>query len=270
MSEIVLKVVFRMNPMGINHHFYFLFLMGCLSGLIGCQPDPIRKDNTLVGNGPVDNVLSQAEKAEGWSLLFDGASLGNASIYNDSSQKPERWGVKAGSLYLLPRPEGSKSKEDLIITTEPIDDFEFAFDWKVEPGGNSGIFYRTSLDTRYEKPWHTGLEMQLLDNALHKEGKIETHKAGDLYDLFAAKEGVVKAGGQWNHSRILVVGGMIQHWMNGEEVLSVEIGSDAWNRQVSKSKYASLPDFAKFDQGHILLQDHGDALWFKNLKIRTR
>ena len=214
--------------------------------------------NTSVKSGP--------ETA--WTELFDGSDLSQYRIFAFPDANMDRWSAKDGTLNLAARAEGSKSKVDLIITTKPVGDFEFSFEWNISAGGNGGIFYMVKDDPKYTKPWHTGLEMQLLDNAGHDEGQIQTHRSGDLYDIIASNKDTTKSAGEWNHSRIVRRGNEVEQWMNGNLAVSFTIGSDEWNQLVSKSKYVDWPEFGKVDSGHIILQDHGDQIAFRNLKLR--
>ena len=157
------------------------------------------------------------------------------------------------ALCLNPRTPNNQSKEDLLITKKPVGDFEFSFEWKMSISGNGGIFYKVVEGDQYPKPWHRGLEMQLLDDGGHEEGLIDTHRAGDLYDIRSAGARLAKPTGQW---------------MNGKKALSVTIGSAKWKRIVVKSKYSELSEFAKSKKRHIVLQDHGDKQRLRNLKIR--
>ena len=172
------------------------------------------------------------------------------------------------ALCLNPRTPDNQSKEDLVITKKPVGDFEFSFEWKMSISGNGGIFYKVVEGDQYPKPWHRGLEMQLLDDGGHEEGLIDTHRAGDLYDMLSTGARLAKATGQWNQTRIVVKGKLIEQWMNGKKALSVTIGSAKWKRIVVKSKYSELSEFAKSKKRHIVLQDHGDKQRLRNLKIR--
>ena len=200
--------------------------------------------------------------------LFDGSDLSKYRIFGFPDASMERWSAENGVLSLAARAEGSKSKVDLIITEQPVGDFEFSFEWKMSPGGNGGIFYMVKDDPKYLKPWHTGLEMQLLDNAGHEEGKIKTHRSGDLYDLIASNKDTTLPAGEWNHSKIVRRGNEVEQWMNGNLAVSFTIGSEEWNKLIIKSKYAEWPEYGKIDQGHILLQDHGDQISFRNLMLK--
>ena len=208
----------------------------------------------------------------GWHDLFSGEAdqLADFHLYNEGDAKPERWATIGDVLTLASRYEspGLRAKEDLVITQNPVKDFELEWDWKASEGANGGIFYKSLEGGDYTKPWHTGLEYQLLDDAGHEEGLIDTHRAGDLYDLMAASEMVARPALAWNHSRIVVRGTKIEHWLNGQKIVAEDTATAEWDELVADSKYAMLQGFARPVPGHIMLQDHGDRMWFKNIRIR--
>jgi cytochrome c len=214
----------------------------------------------------------RSTKGYGWQSLFSGqeSELAGFHIYNGGDAMPERWRVMGDVLTLASRKEspGLREKEDIVITSAPVKDFELEMDWKAGEGANGGIFYKSLEGGKYEKPWHTGLEYQLLDNVGHEEGLIETHRAGDLYDLVGAREMVARPALAWNHSRLVVHGTKIEHWLNGELIVAEDTASAEWDEMVADSKYAVLTEFARPIPGHIVLQDHGDRMWFKNIRIR--
>jgi hypothetical protein len=147
-----------------------------------------------------------------------------------------------------------------IVTTGSYKDFELEFEWKISAGGNSGVKYRTRGGL--------GLEYQILDDAGHRDGKTPSRTAGSLYDLLAAaKTKPLRPAGEWNHGRIVARGDHIEHWMNGEKILEVTVGDDEWRQRLGQSKYAKHEDFGTWT-GPILLQDHLDEVWFRNIRIR--
>lgn len=211
-------------------------------------------------------------RGSGWQDMFSGeaSQLAGFHLYNEGDATPERWTVMGEVLTLASRKEAPdlRTKEDLVITSAPVGDFELELDWKAGAVANGGIFYKSLEGPNYAKPWHTGLEYQLLDNAGHEEGEKITHRAGDLYDLVAASEEVVRPALAWNHTRIVVRGTRIEHWLNGRLIVAEDTGSAEWDELIADSKYAMLKEFARPVPGHIVLQDHGDRMWFKNIRIR--
>lgn len=216
-----------------------------------------------------ENGAAKESIESDWTPLLDGNDLSGIRIFTGDPNQLKRWSIEDGVLALSPRDRanGDTSKVDIIITDRVYGDFEFAFEWMVSQGGNGGIFYRVA-ESGYELPWHTGLEYQLLDNKGHKEGKIETHRAGDLFDLIASKKDASRPALEWNTSRIVAQGKRFEHWLNGYKVLEIEFGSEDWKAAYVKSKYADYPSVGAMPAGHIVIQDHGDALWLRNLKIR--
>lgn len=238
-------------------------LSACLlGGFLGCSP---QADQTSAPDP--EPVL-----VEGWEVLFDGEETQAAKfhLYNQPDVFPERWKVEDGILTLAGRKEspGLRAKEDIVISPRPYLDFELELEWKMSVGANGGIFYKVVQDPKYDKPWHTGLEYQLLDDDNHEEGLIESHRAGDLYDLMGASADVVNPAMEWNHTRLVVRGTMIEHWLNGELIVQEDTASAAWDELVADSKYAALTEFARPIPGDILLQDHGDRAWYRNIRIR--
>ena len=176
-----------------------------------------------------------------------------------TSSLSEGWAVQDGCLTRV-GPAGD------IITDGQFENFELTLEWKVQPGGNSGIFYRVS--ERGDAVWSSGPEMQVLDNALHPDGENPMTSAGSNYALHAPTFDATYPAGCFNSARILADGRHIEYWLNGEKQCEFDIGSPAWNALVARSKFASMPMFARFRKGHIALQDHGDWVWYRNIKIR--
>ncbi len=204
-----------------------------------------------------DNTLTAEEKTAGWKLLFDGKTTDGWKGYK--KDKPGAgWQVVDGVLTL------TKGGGD-ICTVEEFADFEFKVDWKVAPKGNSGIMYRVA-ETR-GAPYETGPEYQVLDDDGHGDGKNPLTSAGSIYAVYAPAKKVVKPAGEWNQTRIVAKGNKIEHWLNGEKVCEAEIGSEDWNARVAKSKWAKVPTYGKETKGKIDLQDHGDKVEFKNIKV---
>lgn len=204
-----------------------------------------------------DNALTPAEKKAGWTLLFDGKDTAGWRDFRAAAPDPG-WTVKDGVL--SPDPKTSK---DLISKGEYAD-FELEFDWKIAPMGNSGVMYHV-LDQGDETYW-SGPEYQLLDNA---HGEPPLQRAGSLFALYAPIADATKPVGQFNHSRLVVDHGKVHHWMNGVKVAEYDLNSADFKDRVAKSKFKAWPIFATGRTGHIALQNHGDWVGFKNIKIRV-
>lgn len=204
------------------------------------------------------NSLTELEKTAGWELLFDGTSTDGWRGYRKDAFPAEGWEVAGGSLV------HTKGGGD-IITEKTFEDFEFEFEWKVAAGANSGVKYR--VKEREDRGAPLGPEYQVLDDSRHADGNSPRTSAASLYALAAPEGKQLAITGAWNHGRIAVHRGWLEHWVNGVRVIALRIGSDDWNSRVQGSKYKGIADFG-IGAGHIALQDHGDEVWYRSLKIR--
>jgi hypothetical protein len=211
-----------------------------------------------------DNVLSASEKSAGWQLLFDGSSVTGWHSYNKPALG-KAWEAKDGTLHITNH-EGDGGGD--ATTDDEYGDFDLKLDWKISPNGNSGVLFLVKEDAQHEWSYYTGPEMQVLDNSGHPDAKIIKHRAGDLYDLITSKPENVKPAGQWNSIEIKLQKGKLEFWQNGAKVVSTTMWDDNWKKLVAGSKFKGMPDFGTFKSGHISLQDHGNEVWYKNIKIR--
>jgi cytochrome c len=218
-----------------------------------------------------DNTLSSAEKAAGWELLFDGKTLNGWRNFKKQTIGSS-WKVVDGTIMLdaQKREDGGWQAADGgdIITDGQYDNFELKLEWKLAPCGNSGIIYIVVESDDYDYVWQTGPEMQVLDNTCHPDGAIVTHRAGDLYDMIECKYVTVNPAGEWNRVRLISDNGKLEHWLNGRKVVSTTMWDDNWFEMIANSKFKDMPGFGKAKKGHISLQDHGDPVWYRNIKIR--
>jgi hypothetical protein len=214
------------------------------------------------------NTLSAAEKKDGWKLLFDGKSTsGWRKFKNDKIGAA--WKVQDGALYLDANAKKAAPGEGGDIVTEgEYENFEFTIDWKIGPCGNSGIMFNVQEGEAHKWVFVTGPEMQVLDNECHPDAKINKHRAGDLYDLIACSTETVKPAGEWNTAKIVSKNGHYEFWLNGVKNVEFTMHTPEWDKMVAESKFKTMPDFGKFKRGRIALQDHGDPVWFRNIKIR--
>ena len=227
------------------------------------------KQKTETTMSSADNILSDQEKADGWQLLFDGQTTKGWHKYG-SALAGTAWKVADGILYLdtLSKKEQASSGGD-IVTNDEYENFDLKLDWKISPAGNSGIMFRVHEDTtRFHATYESGPEMQIVDNDGHPDGKIIKHQAGDLYDLIACSKKTVKPVGEWNQAEIKSVNGKLDLYLNGENVVSTAIGDDNWKKLVAGSKFKAWPGFATYPKGRICLQDHGDKVSFRNIKVK--
>ena len=225
---------------------------------------------------PSPNTLTQAERAAGWRLLFDGESFAGWKIYGADDDTIEHWEIDDGALHFTrdvstagllwnhinPFTRGAVD----LMTVERFGDFELSIDWKISPGGNSGIFYLVP-DESTRLSWDLAPEMQVLDDAGHFDGEIDMHRAGDLYDLQSLARDAARPIGEWNTARIRVEGSRIRHWLNDVPIADIDRKGEAWQKALSASKFDGTPGFAAAERGHIALQDHGDPVWFRNVKL---
>ena len=217
------------------------------------------------------NTLTAEEKADGWKLLFDGTTTNGWRGYGIETFPSKGWVVEDGTLHVLGSGKGEAGGGGDIITDKKYGNFELSLEWKVSEGANSGIFYLAQ-----EKPgqaiWKSSPEMQILDNDKHpdaKLGKDGNRAAGSLYDLIPGNFEAVNPAGQWNQVKILIYKGTVVHWVNGENVLEYHLWTDDWTNMVKNSKFKDYPDFVNpASEGYIGLQDHGDDVWFRNIKIK--
>jgi hypothetical protein len=213
---------------------------------------------------PAPNTLSAAEKAAGWTLLFDGHTLDGWRGYKKADANGLRWKVDDGALSLPAQTAAGTASGD-IISKDTFEQFELVFDWRIAPAGNSGVKYFILED----RDSAIGHEYQVIDDERHADAKIGPHRqTAAFYDVLPAADRPMKPAGEWNTSRIVVRGQTVEHWLNGKKVLQYELGSPALKAAIDKSKFKGIARFGTRQNGHILLQDHGNQVWFRSIKIR--
>ncbi len=236
--------------------------------LCSCQSSG-KKECCRDSNGAA-NTLSELEKRDGWVLLFDGRTTQGWRGIGKAEFPATGWAVEDGMLVV--NPQGKKHRGGDIITVEKYGQFELSLDFKLTHGANSGIKYFIE-EERVSRPGSgVGPEYQILDDANHPDadkGKPGTRKTASLYDLISAGKKTMHPAGQWNHVRIVSRGNHMEHWLNGKKVLEYDRGGEAFAKAVAQSKFAKIEGFGLAQRGHILLQDHEDTVYFRNIKIRT-
>jgi hypothetical protein len=246
------------------------YLLSTLAlGLFGVACTPQEPANTMDSDPMAHNTLTEQEISDGWKLLFDGESMDQWRVYNQEGI-PAGWVVEDGAMVFDPEQRNEQYGLD-IITKETYGDFELKLEWWLSEAGNSGIFYHV-IEQEDKALYWSGPEMQILDNENHPDadqGVDGNRKAGSLYDLIPAVPQNAKPYGQWNSVKIVAKGDVIEHWQNGEMVLSFDRSTDEWKDLVAGSKFAPHPEFGTAAEGHIALQDHNDLVKFRNLKIRS-
>ena len=212
------------------------------------------------------NTLAAKEKNAGWQLLFDGQTPKGWHGYNMQGV-PDVWRVEEGCWVV--HGEGGGEEQD-IITDGIYRDFAFTVEYKLSAGSNSGIIFQVKEDTLYTFPYETGPEIQLLDDSNRPPERritgVQSHGAN--YAMYAAKAQPFNPTGEWNRLLLVVKGNHVTHWINGVELVSYEKYSDEWQTLRDSGKWVDFPDYGKFDEGHISLQNHGSQLWFRNIKIK--
>lgn len=218
---------------------------------VGCSRDTTPSPPSL----PMTSDYPAGE----WRTLFDGRSLDQWRGFR-RDQVPAGWQVVDGAITRVGRAGD-------LITRDTFGDFELAIEWQVTEGGNSGIMYRVTEEAA--ETYQTGPEMQVLDDDRHPDGGSRLTAAGAVYGLYPAPAGVVRPAGAWNTARIMVLGRRVEHWLNGVQVAGYELGSPDWEARVAGSKFREWPGYGRAAAGHIALQDHGDRVAYRDIRIRT-
>lgn len=213
---------------------------------------------------------TQQPATEEWTNLFNGSNTNGWHIYGG---KPvgTAWKVKDSvlSLDVTPGAGGKKYDGGNLVTDESFDNFHLKLEWKISPKGNSGILFFVEEDTvKYKQPYETGLEMQVLDNDGHPDGKIPKHRSGDLYDLIPCSTETVKPVGEWNQVEIICNQGKLELMLNNTVVVTTTLWDDAWKALVAGSKFKTMPGFGTYKKGKICLQDHDDEVSYRNIRIK--
>jgi len=206
------------------------------------------------------NQLTSEEKAAGWKLLFNGKDTSGWRQFGKQTPPGPGWKVEDGVLKKIAGQRGGD-----IITTNKFDDFELYWEWRIEPKANNGIKYLVT-ESRSGAPGH---EYQMIDDKNGEDVGAPKRLTASFYDVLPPKEDKpVKKAGEWNSSRVIIKGNHVEHWLNGAKVLEYELGSDEVKAAVAKSKFKNAPKFGEKIQGHIMLTDHHDEAWFRNVMIR--
>ncbi|WP_242202739.1 3-keto-disaccharide hydrolase [Aestuariivivens insulae] len=240
----------------------FFYLLITLVITVSCKQ---KKENVAVEENPAGIV--ETDVAKEWITLFDGNSLDNWRGYR-MDEMPSEWIIEEGAMAFKPGETGGKN----IITKQKFTNFVLSLEWKISEGGNSGIFWSVFEDEKFNEAYQTGPEIQVLDNAKHPDSFVEggTHKAGSLYDMIACPDTLIKPAGEWNLC-VLEVNHKTNQGkvsMNGTEVMTFPVHGEGWDKMVDNSKFKGWEGFGKYQTGHIGLQDHGNPVWFRNIKIK--
>jgi len=215
---------------------------------------------SLIAAAP--NSLTDTEKAAGWKLLFDGQSLTGWRAYGSAAKPGDGWKAEDGLLKKLKGVRGGD-----IVTEQKFGDFELSWEWRIEAGGNNGVKYLVTEERR-GAPGH---EYQLIDDDGHPDGRLgPKRQTASFYEVLApTADKPMRKPGEWNHSRIVIQGQRVEHWLNGAKVLEYTLGSPEVKAGIAASKFKNAAGFGEKIEGHIMLTDHQDECWFRNLKIRV-
>ena len=218
----------------------------------------------LMASPPLSRTRHSKDAPGEWKTLFDGKTTKGWHSYGKTQADPQ-WEVKDGALHL----DKSKGGSGDLLTDGVYGNFDLTLEWKISPKGNSGILFYVQEDTtQYKEAYYTGPEMQVLDNDGHSDGKIHKHRAGDLYDLIACSKESVRPVGEWNEVEIYSKDGTLKLFLNGVNVVSTTLWDENWKKMVAGSKFKQWPAFGMFKSGRIDLQDHGNEVWYRNIKIK--
>lgn len=211
----------------------------------------------------VKNMDTKSTKTD-FISLFDGKTTTGWHTYGKSTIVSD-WKIEDGTLHLSPESSGGGD----LVTDQEYDNFHLKLEWKISPNGNSGIIFYVHEDTlKYKNTYNTGPEMQVLDNNGHPDAKIHKHRAGDLYDLVASKSEPVKPANEWNQVEIISNKGKLDFFLNGVNIVSTNLWDADWQKLLEGSKFKTMPGFGTYKSGKIALQNHGDEVWYRNIKIQ--
>ncbi|MDX1470105.1 MAG: DUF1080 domain-containing protein [Flavobacteriaceae bacterium] len=238
----------------------------CVLLLVNCKEDNKDMETETIEDTEMA-AMDDTDMQNEWTVLFDGTSTDAWRGYNDDGMY-DNWTIDGDALKFTPGDEGGKN----IITKDTFTNFVLSLDWKVAEGANSGIFWSVYEDPKFSEAYQTGPEIQVLDNERHPDAKVAngTHTAGSLYDMIAMDPELVNPAGEWNHIELTInhdenIGKVS---MNGTEAFTFPVHGPEWDDMVENSKFKGWEGFGKYRTGHIGLQDHGDVVWFRYIKIK--
>jgi hypothetical protein len=226
---------------------YFLFAIAFFLFLAGC-------------NETKKTATTDAD----YTSLFDGKTMNGWRTYQN---KPaDSWSVKDGVLYCKGSATDKSDRRADLITVDTFENFDLQLDWKIAPQGNSGILYMVTEE--FPSSYLSGPEYQVIDDVNFPEKLEDWQKVAANYAMNTAPAAHPKPAGEWNHARIVVDHGHVQHWLNGEKVVEYDLWTDDWKKRKAEGKWKDAPGYGMSKLGHIALQDHGSEAWFKNIEIK--
>lgn len=215
---------------------------------------------------PVDtsNQLTEEEEKEGWILLFDGKTMNGWRIFK--SLPNTSWEVTDGALHCKPFQDGADNERADLITTSEYDNFELSFQWKISLQGNSGVMFRVTEE--YDQAYASGPEYQVVDDLNYPGDLPAESKSAANFGMHATDSAMTYPIGQWNDGKIVARGNHIEHWLNGTKVLEYELFSEDWTSRRKAGRWSEFPGYASMKKGYIALQDHGNEVWFRAIKVK--
>jgi len=212
------------------------------------------------------NVLSDAEKAAGWQLLFDGKNLDGWRVYKGRTANSWTVDSATGTMHCLGSETDKSDKRGDLITDQQFENFELNADWKLAAKGNSGILYMVTEE--FDAPYYSGPEYQIIDDKDFPEKLEDWQKSGANYAMNPPLVMAANPIGEWNNTKIIVNKGHVEHWLNGQKTAEYEMDSPEWKKHKAEGKWKDAKGYGMTRKGHIALQDHGSEIWFKNVKIK--
>jgi hypothetical protein len=244
--------------MNMHRILLLLSIVSCLT--FSCSPSSDKTSTTAEENPPTETTASTTEGD--WIVLFDGSDM---DAWRNYKSDTSAWRVEDGAL-------NTTGGSGDLITKETFGNFELEFDWRITEGGNSGVIYLVQEGDEYQSTYETGPEYQLIDDesygTVHNVELEKNQMSGANYALDEPQNVQLKPLGDYNQGKIIVNEGHVEHWLNGQKVVEYDLWTDEWKARVAKTKFKDMPDYGQSKEGHIALQDHGDPVWFKNIRIR--
>lgn len=224
------------------------------------SPAPAPVAATQAATDPPEPDHASAADETGFAPLFDGRSLAGWHLYRKAGEPIVGWEAADGAI-VRTAPGGD------LISDRQYGDFDLRFEWKISPGGNSGVFYRATEDE--EAAYWTGIEYQVLDDDRHPDGRNGPDRhAAAVYGMYPPEGAATAPVGEWNHGRIVARGARVEHWLNGAKVAEYALWTPEWKARVAATKFKDWPGYGMARRGHIGLQDHGDEVSYRNIRIK--
>ena len=244
------------------------FIIAAASIIAACNSQTTN-GSAVADTTATDSANESSSVDSGWTSLFDGTTLNGWHQFGGSSPG-SAWHADSGTIHLhAAEAKSNKKAGGDLVSNDSFQNFDLKLEWKISQAGNSGILTYVQDDkATYKETYHTGLEMQVLDDERHEDRKKPSHRAGSLYDMIQATPGAVKPAGDWNQVEIVSNNGKLDFYLNNVHVVNTTMWDDNWKRMVAGSKFKEWPEFGTFKSGHIALQDHGNDVWFRNIMIK--